>query len=907
MLSHLYPVWLLRILLFPQVCLLAGVAGILAQRFPGPGLALLALVWLLDLPRTASWARSFLYLSAFCVAFGYAAWRAPLPEPVPDWLYAAVAVVNEEGRSVRPAAALHIQARVLRCDLPQGDRARVILTDARPARGTAGGPEGAAAIVAADDTPYRGKIVWTWREPDFMPLPGQELEITVRLSRIRGFANPGAWDTEGYWRDRGVWIRASSGDRTQAVILKDGGPLPRLRRDLRDRFYAALPREPARMEQIGEGETRIVPAAGILPAMIFADRSRITHEQGELFTKSTLAHSLALSGLHLGFAVLAGFALAHVAGFLYPRLWLHVTRPSLSMLLSLPFALLYLWLGQMPVSLVRAASMLVFWSLLIFLKRPRVLLDGLFAALAFILAVNPLALFDIGLQLSVLSVGTIALCLPGLSQMSARLFPFDRYPGFGGKALRGSLVLLGTSFAIQVVLLPLTTHIFGFSGLLFPLNLLWLPVLASVVLPLSFIGLFLSALGANTLAQLALYLAVLPCGVLLALLEALDNAGMLLAPILPRPHWLIYAGFWLLLLVLPGFLRSSSFCRDTSSGLLCLPGQDRKSPAPSAKAAPSSSDSKLKHCQFLPGYVAFVLCALFMILLPLGQVWLESARPGVSVRLLDVGQGQAVLLEWSELGGARNAGRVLVDGGGFSIGTFDVGRSVVSPALTRNALPRVDKAIVTHPDADHLAGLIFILRNFAVGGYYGNQDVPVSPLAEQEQEALTRRGLEKKVLYAGDRLELARELYLEIVWPPRPEEWGTLPRGAKRDSINNASLVARLVWQGTALVLLCGDAQIAALRGLLQTQDNTGIGAQVLILPHHGSASSLLPEFYRVVDPRLALVSCGYGNQWGFPSLPVVLALEELGIPLHSTARFGQIALRWRGPDAEPEVSFARR
>jgi len=249
----------------------------------------------------------------------------------------------------------------------------------------------------------------------------------------------------------------------------------------------------------------------------------------------------------------------------------------------------------------------------------------------------------------------------------------------------------------------------------------------------------------------------------------------------------------------------------------------------------------------------------------------------------------------------------LVDGGGFSIGSFDVGRSVVTPVLTKNALPRLDKAIVTHPDADHLSGLIFILQHFAIGRYYGNEDPPPSPLAEQEQEALDRRRLSKETLHAGDRLELARDLYLEILWPPHAEQWALLPQGAKRDRINNASLVSRLVWRGVPLALLCGDAQIAALRGLLQIQDSAGLNAKVLVLPHHGSASSLVPAFYQAVAPRLALVSCGYGNQWGFPSLAVVSALEALDIPLHSTAEFGQIALRWAKPDAEPEISFARR
>ena len=851
----------LGFLLYPEICLLGGISGILAMRHPVPGLTLLILVWLLDWPRTRSVCKAAACISAFVLFLVYAGWRSPEPPPVPDWLQAAAYPVrNAEGES-RPAGAVRIRARVVSCTLLQGNRARVLLQEAEPAQ-TAGAA-------------YSGLIVWNWRDPGFMPLPGEVLEVALRFSDLRGLANPGTWDIDTYWHDRNVWFRAWTSGRAGPVVVEEGSAPHRLRRALRDRLYANLPRKEAHNADITQ-------AAAILPALLFGDRSQIGHAQSELFAKATLAHSLALSGLHLGFAVLAGATAAWAAGRMYPRLWLRVPRPTLAILLSLPFAAFYLWLGQMPVSLIRASCMLAFWAILVLLKRPRVLLDGLFAAILVILLINPLSLFDLGFQLSVLSVAAIALALPGITRAAERLFPKWKYRGLPGSILRGGTLLLGTSLCIQVVLLPLTLKVFGASGMLFPLNLIWLPVLGTVVLPLSFLGLLLSAVGLDAAACATLWLAAFPCEALMALLTCLENANLLAAPVMPRPHWLSMAGYWLLCLTLPSLCRSLFSRTGRLSGKRLLSGR------------PGT----------VPGTAVFAGCALAVLLLPVVLAFLENGRTAVTLRLLDVGQGQAVLVEWQGLGGAAPSGRVLVDGGGFPGSSFDVGKAVIAPALTDNSLPRLHTVIATHPDADHLSGLLFILEHFSIGNYFSNGDTPRPVLAAREQAALRKNGrLAKKALAAGDRLELAPGLLLEVLWPPADMRFGS-EASKKEESGNDASLVLRLVWMGEPLALLCGDAENRALQGLLESAHER-VAARVLVLPHHGSGKSLAPGFYEGVRPKLALVSCGYGNRWGFPAGAVRKTLRKMEIPLYSTSEYGQITVSWVRPEAAPALSFA--
>lgn len=947
----------LGMLFFSQVCLLAAVAGVLAFRHPSPGLVLLGLVWLLDLPRSGTPGRVFLLALAFVGAFAYAGLRTPDAPPVPAWLAENAAPTQMRDGKERPPEALRVRARVINGAPLPGNRLRLVLEQAVPAGDAAtahppvteteAGKPVPEVKAGALSIPYQGLISWTWYRPECFPLPGQTIEATLRLSPMRGTKNPGVWDIDRYWQDRNIWFRAWSGAKSDVVILDPDAPgLPsdgatttvfaRMRQNLLDNFLAALPgyKKPTGMALAAP----LSEAAAMLPALIFGDRSFINADQTDLVARATLAHSLSLSGLHLGYAVLIGLVLTHLLGRCFPRLWLHVSRPLAAVLLALPLAGIYLWLGQMPLSLMRAACMLLFWTILLLMKRPKMLLDGLLAAVAALMLLDPLSLFDLSLQLSVLSVAALALCLPFISALAYRLFPDPpKFPalapaggslqpdrnffttggpsGLGGvpgrsttagswkrtampvlrRFLRWAVTLLGVSFCIQLALMPLTVRAFGAAALCFPLNLIWLPLLGALVMPPAFAGLLLSGLGLELPAKAALYVAALPCDGLMILLRWLDGVGLLLAPLTPRPHWLSIAGFWLLCIALPALILGRGGTRR--------------------------------------GTALFVLAGFTMFLLPPALALHASTQPGVRLRLLDVGQGQAALVEWSGLSGSgpgEPSGRALIDGGGLAGDTFDVGKSIVAPALTDNARPRLNVVVNTHPDADHLAGLIYILEHFTVGHYLVNGDRPTPALEKREQAALDRSGLARRTLTAGDRINLAPDLRLEVLWPE-----AALAREARlpgEEKTNNASLVLRLVWREKGMALLCGDAENPALRAMMDglrmgearpagthlngarpegpppntPRQDEPLVAEVLVLPHHGSASSLTPGFYEAVRPKLALASCGYANKWGFPSAEVRSALRALAIPLHDTAESGQIQVEWHEPDGPAQLSLAR-
>lgn len=848
-------------LLFWQLCLLASFSGILSQRYFWPGLMALVSVFILGKLREKSWSTCLFFILFFALGFSHAFFGEKKPASEPFWLQEAF---GGDSSYSRPETLL-VQAKIEDVELQRNGNFRLRLKDVVPKE------------LAHDKRAlYKGIMSASLRGIDKMPIKGQMVEGHFRFAKVRGFANPGGFKMEDYWKDRGVFVRAWNAMGKKYPDLKiygEGDYLAKKRFNLWFYFIGNLPHASQVISIIDAGNPHKMhpelqgSSSSFLPALIFGDRSFLSKEQQDLVAKSTLAHSLALSGLHLGYATALAALLAWGISRVFPRVLLYISRPKLMMLLALPAAGAYLWIGGAPLSLIRAAIMLAFFTLLLYLKKPKVLLDGLMMAVGLILLLNPQAIFDLSLQLSALSVAVIALILPFIQKISATLFPYPETIKTRGRDMlgerardrgRGALAILMISFSIQVFISPLILNAFGTIGLCFPLNLLWLPVLGAFVMPPAFLALVSTALGWDFLAEFLLSLAVLPCQGLIFLLEFMDRANVLLAPAFMRPHWLFTVGYWIFLLSLP-LLILRVFNKDLRRGSW-----------------------------------GFVSASTLIGLLVMGGVlykhYFDYQNEAVALSLIDVGQGQSVLIKWP-------GGRALIDGGGFAFSDFDVGQGVVSPVLTRERPAKMDWFIVSHPDFDHLGGMIWPMEKFKTHmGFAHNADKAEGVL----KESLTRVFRTKKKLASiewarGDSIELYKDLYFEVLWPDK---------NLSSSSVNNNSLILRLVWKNEPLALICGDAGKPILKKLLELNPDL-LKAQVLVLPHHGSASGYLLDFYDAVNPSLALASCGYKNIWSFPALKVREALDQRKIPLYTTADEGQVELSWASPESFA-LSFGR-
>ena len=820
----------LQPLLFRQCVLLAFVLGAGAYLWAPCWLVLGGMPWLdrrCRVPRAMA-----LLLLAAVLGFAHAAASdRSLAPPVPTWMQA---------REVVPVSAVISEVRGL-----PGQRLRLILD---------------TLTVRGETLP--GKLVWTWDCPPERPAPGSRVRVSLRVLPVGGFRNHDAGGDSGlYWRRQGIFWRAWSGGSVETVCIEppaveDVAWPDRLRLQaiaLREAWlgdYVAALNRLYPMPQVpfryGEPPAGAPHGWGFLPALVFGDRSWLDLADVERLTKAGLVHSIALSGQHLAVVALLAGAVILIWQRLRPGILLRMPRLKLALLLSLPLALGYLWLGDAPPSLQRAALMLAFWTLFRLQNRPTAFPDALLAALFCLTLVNPVLLADIGVQLSFGSVAGIALIAPTLSALWERSFPCTRQ----GVLLFCRNAVLGTlacSLAVQIATLPLVLTVFGRVPALFVLNLLWLPILGFWVLPLALLGLAAVVAGIVPLADILLTLAMEPCYLLGELLKFLDVQGWLQSPWLLRPHWTSCLG-WVLLAVAVAFALHRSrplpgtFWRMAAAGLLLL------------------------------------LCG------PL--IWLSGfVDSNIRLRVLDVGQGQAVLID----GPGRH--RLLIDGGGIRSARFDTGRDILRPVLTANRPFSIDRVALSHPDFDHLKGLLFLASHASLHEVLlpavTKGHASAKSLYQSFQQELTVRRIPIRFLYRGDRIAITPDFWIETLAPGRQERQRA-----------NDGLIFRLVLRGHGLAIIPGDAERATLNRLAKS--GLPLQADVLIAPHHGSRSSVSEPFIRAVNPRVVLVSCGAFNRWHFPSTELRHLLARLRIPLYTTAEAGELDVSWDAKPSQP-------
>lgn len=246
---------------------------------------------------------------------------------------------------------------------------------------------------------------------------------------------------------------------------------------------------------------------------------------------------------------------------------------------------------------------------------------------------------------------------------------------------------------------------------------------------------------------------------------------------------------------------------------------------------------------------------------------------------LDVGQGDSAVIE-------TPSGKVVVIDGGGNPGTDeregrDPGTRIVVPFLRSRGINSVDLLVPTHPDDDHVQGLLAVVRRLPVraaldGGYPAASGTPMARL----RQALAVRRVPVRTARRGQRIDLGDGVVLEVLHPRDP-----FLSGGRSDS-NDNSIALRLVYRDVR-VLFTADLEEAAERDVVSSGQD--LSAQVLKVGHHGSRSSTTWPLLRAVNPQAAIVSCGRDNRFGHPHRAVLARLT--GIPVLRTDLQGAMTL----------------
>ncbi len=227
---------------------------------------------------------------------------------------------------------------------------------------------------------------------------------------------------------------------------------------------------------------------------------------------------------------------------------------------------------------------------------------------------------------------------------------------------------------------------------------------------------------------------------------------------------------------------------------------------------------------------------------------------------------------------------MLVDGGGLTHGSLDVGERVVAPALWALGIRRLDLVAGTHAHHDHLGGLPSVVRRFptARGWLPRGVSLQAHPDTLALSQLCRRRGIPLRQVGRGVVHELG-PVRVEVLHP-HAEMPGADP--------NRASLVLRLEI-GRRCILLTGDAGVKVEAALVRAGQVEP--CDILKIGHHGSRGASSPGFLGRLRPRIAVVSVGQGNPWGHPHSEVLQAVARAGARTFRTDRHGMISLETDG------------
>ena len=661
------------------------------------------------------------------------------------------------------------------------------------------------------------------------PLPGEWIEVYGKISPVEAPRNEGVFDFRLYYRT--ISVHGSMYGTSFRVIGGEPKPFARGLQELRLRM--------------GDILDQLLPPqdAGIYRALLTGDKSAMDEDIRSLYQENGIAHILAVSGLHLSILGLGVYELLRRFGRS------KAASGSVAALLIISYGILTGCSG----SALRAVLMLLLRFLAAAVGRSYDMLTAMAAAALFLLWKEPFMLFSAGFQLSFLAVLAIGL---------RHALPAPKHPLLEG---------LWLSFYLQLLTLPVILfHYFRFPLYGIFLNLIVLPLMGCVIYSGVFgVGLFGLSEKLATIAVGGGHWILRLYTLLCTHCAALPYSSLLLGR--PSMHSI------LLYYTALGIVTWALAERHT-----------RRHPVRSERSAPECSGSqsgwglRFRENRSTPSDPVPRVWRLPLpcIVLPLllSMLCLPAKQPkGLEITVLDVGQGDGFIL--------RNQGLVMsVDGGSTS--DQRLGKNVLVPYLESQGIERIDLALITHCDADHYSGILYLLEEeskISIGELLLPRVAMQDARYDALRDAAAARDVQIRYFGQGDCIDLGE---VEIR--------GYYPAGTERLEAANDHSIGMLLRAPDFQMLFTGDMDEDCEQAMLAAlwEADTGYPKiDVLKAGHHGSHTSTSEALLTALRPDYAILSYGVGNDYGHPHAETRERLRRYGVEMLETGKMGEIRL----------------
>jgi len=663
---------------------------------------------------------------------------------------------------------------------------------------------------------------------------GDRVEILVALRRPAVYRDPGVFDYRHYLERQGIYWTGTIRNPRLITIQSRGWHGPdRARRWIANRISRHFDNENER---------------GLVMGMVLGRTAGLSAETERQFQAGGLFHLVVVSGFNIAVVASAVLGLSRLL----------VRRRMLRLAIVGIFVAGYSLLVGWQVPAVRAAIMAAVFLSGKILDRGHSPLNATAFTAVVLLLIDPTSIEDSSFQMTFAAVtAVIGLGLPAtqwaLGNWTPRLNQFDNVDLDGG---------LHPDDAAWRVERRMWCERYGLPAVVVTVPWRIAQILAGAfitTLGVEIVFIYFMVESFHRIAPIAPFLNV-PAGLIAA---AFTPLGLFLIP-LPRPaavpvaivvRTLVRLLLWLLRLGL-----------SVPHATLRVPSAPKALWLMYFIAATLTVVAVRKKLSGL--FIASLLGAAIVLGIVAVGDFSPSPPKDVTVTVLDVGQGDSILVEFTD------GRRLLIDGGGVAAGrflglreesTFSIGEDVVSAYLFSRGVRRLDTVVLTHAHNDHLDGLFDVIANFQVGEVWLGRN-PMIPAYRALLEQIHDRNIPIRWVYRGDRIG-----EFTVLHPPREYP-------VRKSAQNNDSVVL-LLDTGKQTALFTGDLEISIPAPPF---------VNLLKVPHHGSGGTKLK-----VSANVRVISVGANNPFGHPAASALPALR--------TDRYGaiQVVLSGRMPQIQ--------
>lgn len=668
--------------------------------------------------------------------------------------------------------------------------------------------------------------------------------------------NPGTFDQYIYLRNKGYYLCISNG------TIESGNHRPY---SIEGFLYGIKNRCTKIIDNSFDSES-----AGIVKAMLVADKSTLDKNIKKLYSENGIAHIMAISGVHVA---IIGMTLY---GFLRK---LKIGR-LISGTFSIAIIILYGIMTGMSSSTERAVIMLILSIAAEYFGRKTDAPTSMGFAMIIMVLGNPYVILDAGFQLSFAAITGVTVVAPQLRKLLRMFKCFIKEADEKKKqkhkkiiSLRKMIIKLIDALVVGIASFITTTPVIIYYYYQFPpysilINLIVIPLVSLVVggsILVVLTGLFFT--GAAVVMTYPVRLILFGYKYLCIFASELPGASVLVGHISIGMVFVYYLSVVLIFAI---------------SRMIRIGKTERGGP------------------------ILYLMLATVFFLTVVYEVY--SYDKSLKVVYMDVGQGDGVLLRTSGHGG------ILIDGGSSS--NKRVGEYVMVHVLKYYGVSEVEYAFVSHGDVDHVSGLEYLLNEEQSGVHvvnlvlpeYGDQDA----LQELKSEA-TANNVNIIYMKPGDNItynhQHAETINIECLYPDEEAGQSVL-------DTNNLSMILKttITWDvreadienlnkssdsdASLSLLFVGDAGIAAEKRLIELYGKNSLGeisdsiaCDILKVGHHGSRNSSGSDFLKRVSAMYGIISCGKDNRYGHPHAETLERLKMADTKYMTTKEHGAIIL----------------